>query len=90
MHEKLTRKLQQALVAAQQDALANDNPAIEPAHLLAALLADEESGAAAICGQAGADIDLLQREVAAEIARLPRVGESSGEVAVSRELSAPD
>ena len=87
MHEKLTRKLQQALVAAQQDALANDNPAIEPAHLLAALLADEESGAAAICGQAGADIDLLQREVAAEIARLPRVGESSGEVAVSRELS---
>ena len=63
MHEKLTRKLQQALVVAQQDALANDNPAIEPAHLLAALLADEESGATAICGQAGADIDLLQREV---------------------------
>ncbi len=39
--DKLTSKFQQALAEAQSLALGRDNPFIEPAHLMAALLDQE-------------------------------------------------
>ena len=42
--DKLTTKFQQALSEAQSIALAHDNQFIEPVHVLAAMLADEEGG----------------------------------------------
>lgn len=52
-YDKLTTKFQQALADAQSMALRNDNPYIEPAHLLAALLADNDSGASSLLAHAG-------------------------------------
>ena len=46
--DRLTTKFQQALADAQSLAARNDNSYIEPLHVLSALLADSESGAAAI------------------------------------------
>jgi len=46
--DKLTTKFQQAFADAQSLALGHDNPAIEPQHLLLALLNDSDSGAGAL------------------------------------------
>ena len=48
--DKLTTKFQQALADAQSLALGNDNGFIEPQHMLAALLAQEDGGTASIVG----------------------------------------
>ena len=42
--DKLTTKFQQALADAQSMAIGNDNPYIEPHHMLLALLQQEDSG----------------------------------------------
>ena len=42
--DKLTTKFQQALAEAQSLALSNDNQYIEPEHILAAIMDDEEGG----------------------------------------------
>ena len=46
--DKLTTKFQQALADAQSLALGNDNGFIEPQHLLAALLQQEDGGTASL------------------------------------------
>ena len=48
--DKLTTKFQQALADAQSRALGQDNPYIEPVHVLAAML-DEEDGEAPVTAQ---------------------------------------
>ena len=50
--DKLTTKFQEALSDAQSLALANDNGYIEPAHLLAAMLRQED-GPRALLARAG-------------------------------------
>ena len=52
--DKLTTAFQQALADAQSMAVARDNPYIEPAHLLAAML-DQADGPKALLDRAGAD-----------------------------------
>src|SRR6266540_1229610 len=51
--DKLTTKFQQALADAQSMALGNDNGFIEPQHLLAALLNQEDGGTASLLARAG-------------------------------------
>ena len=51
--DKLTTKFQQALADAQSMALGNDNGFIEPAHLLSALLNQEDGGTASLLARAG-------------------------------------
>ena len=51
--DKLTTKFQQAFADAQSLALGNDNGFIEPQHLLAALLAQEDGGTASLLARAG-------------------------------------
>ena len=52
--EKLTTAFQQALQDAQSAAAARNNPYIEPAHLLAAML-QQPDGPKALLDRAGAD-----------------------------------
>ena len=59
--DKLTTKFQQALADAQSLALGNDNGFIEPQHLLAALLAQEDGGTASLLRRAGVRASSLQR-----------------------------
>ena len=54
--DKLTTKFQQALADAQSLALGNDNGFIEPQHLLAALLAQEDGGTASLLARAGVNV----------------------------------
>ena len=58
--DKLTTKFQQALADAQSLALGNDNGFIEPQHLLAALLDQEDGGTASLLARAGVNVPRLQ------------------------------
>ncbi|MBI5936248.1 MAG: ATP-dependent chaperone ClpB [Betaproteobacteria bacterium] len=85
--DKLTTPFQQALADAQSLAVGNDNPYIEPVHLLAALVNQDGGSARPILEKAGvrvaALIDVLQKA----LDTLPKVEGTGGEVTVSRELN---
>src|SRR5438552_5170067 len=84
--DKLTTKFQQALADAQSAALANDSGFIEPAHLLLALLNQEDGGTASLLARAGVNVPPLKTAVQRTIARLPKVEGQGGEITVSRDL----
>src|SRR3954465_1690819 len=85
--DKLTTKFQQALADAQSQALANDNGFIEPQHLLAALLEQEDGGTASLLQRAGVSAAGLRKGLADSIARLPKVEGTGGDISVSRDLN---
>jgi ATP-dependent Clp protease ATP-binding subunit ClpB len=85
--DKLTTKFQQALADAQSQALAHDNGYIEPQHLLAALLAQEDGGTVSLLQRAGANVGGLKKALDDSIARLPKVEGTGGEINISRDLS---
>src|SRR5690348_13362456 len=85
--DKLTTKFQQALADAQSLALGNDNGFIEPQHLLAALLAQEDSGTASLLARAGVNVPRVQAALRTEINNLPKVSGTGGEITISRDLN---
>jgi ATP-dependent Clp protease ATP-binding subunit ClpB len=85
--EKFTTKLQEALAEAQSAALGHDHQYIEPQHLLAALLDQEDGGVAALVSKAGGNPGLMKKSLSESIARLPKVQGTPGEVMLSRELT---
>jgi ATP-dependent Clp protease ATP-binding subunit ClpB len=85
--DKLTTKFQQALGDAQSLALGNDAGFIEPVHLLAALLAQDDGGTASLLARAGVAVPRLQSALKTAIARLPKVEGTGGEISVSRDLN---
>lgn len=84
--DKLTTKFQQALSEAQSIALAHDNQFIEPVHVLAAMLADEEGGTVSLIERSGGNAQQVKREAVAAIENLPKVSGTGGDVQVSRDL----
>src|SRR2546423_6590134 len=85
--DKLTTKFQQALGDAQSVAVGQDNPFIEPLHLLAALLDQEDGGSASLLSRAGVNVPRLRDAARQAISRLPKVEGHGGEVQISRELN---
>ena len=85
--DKLTTKFQQALADAQSLAVGNDNPYIEPVHVLSALIAQEDGGTASLFARAGVNLARLRDSLKAAIGRLPKVEGQGGEVSISRELN---
>src|SRR5216110_1273875 len=85
--DKLTTKFQQALADAQSLALGNDNGFIEPQHLLAALLQQEDGGTASLLARAGVNVPPLKAALTKAIGRLPKVEGQGGEISISRELN---
>jgi ATP-dependent Clp protease ATP-binding subunit ClpB len=85
--DKLTTKFQQALADAQSLALGHDNGFIEPQHLLAALLAQEDGGTASLLQRAGVNVGALRKAVDDAIGRLPKVEGQGGEISISRDLT---
>ncbi len=83
--EKLTTQFQEALGEAQSLAVAQDNPYIEPLHLLAAML--RQDGPKALLGRAGANVSGMAAAVQAAIGRLPQVQGNEGNIQISRELN---
>ena len=85
--DKLTTKFQQALNDAQSIAVGNDNPSIEPQHLLQALLNQDDGGTASLLAHAGANLSALKTGLQQAIERLPKVENNAGDVAISRDLN---
>ena len=85
--DKLTTRFQQALADAQSLAVGRDHPAIEPVHLMWALLNQDGGSTQPLLLQAGVNADQLRNRLAASLDRLPTLGQASGEVAIGPELS---
>ena len=86
--DKLTTKFQEALAEAQSSANANENAYIEPLHVLAAMLQQDDGGARSLLARSGVNAGGLAAAVTAAIARLPKVQGGDGQVNISRELNA--
>jgi ATP-dependent Clp protease ATP-binding subunit ClpB len=84
--DKLTTKFQQALADAQSLALGQDNPYIEPQHVLMALLNQEDGGTASLLARAGVNLGALKADLQKSIQRLPKVEGTGGEITLSRDL----
>ncbi|MEK8034782.1 ATP-dependent chaperone ClpB [Ideonella sp. DXS29W] len=82
--DKLTTAFQQALAEAQSLAVARDNPYIEPAHLLQAML-DQPDGPKALLDRAGANSAALRTAMETAINGLPSV-QGGGPVQAGRDL----
>lgn len=82
--DKLTTKFQEALAEAQSLANVGDNPYIEPAHLLLAMLRQDD-GPKSLLQRAGVNVGGLQRAAEDAVKRLPQV-QGGEQVQVSRDL----
>ncbi len=85
--DKFTTRFQQAFADAQSLAVGGDNPYLEPQHLLAALLGQQDGGTASLLARAGINVGGLRGALKNATGRLPRVEGAGGEISVSRELS---
>ena len=85
--DKLTTKFQQALSDAQSMAVGQDQQFIEPQHLLAAMLQQEDAGTASLLQRAGVNVAPLRAALHKAIERLPSVDGHGGEVSVGRDLA---
>lgn len=85
--DKLTTTFQLALQEAQSLAVGRDHQFIEPVHLMAAMLNQDNSTVAALYQRTGADVNAIKSECQQVIERLPSVSGTGGEVHVSNSLS---
>ncbi|QEI06070.1 ATP-dependent chaperone ClpB [Pigmentiphaga aceris] len=84
--DRLTTKFQQALGDAQSLAARRDNPYMEGVHVLAAMLADADSGAPSLLAHAGVAVPKLQAAVESAMAGLPQVQGGEANIQPSRDL----
>jgi ATP-dependent Clp protease ATP-binding subunit ClpB len=77
--DKLTVKAQEAMQAAQSLADQHDHQAIEPEHVLAALLQQREGVVGPILAKLGARGDAVERQLEGDLARMPKVRGGSGQ-----------
>ncbi len=85
--DRLTSKLQLALSDSQSLAVGLDHPAIEPAHLLQALLDQQGGSIKPLLMQVGFDVTSLRKELTKELDRLPKIQNPTGDVNMSQELA---
>ena len=71
--EKMTVKAREALQSAQDIAATHENQAIEPVHLLSALVAQVDGVVSPLLARLGIRSEILNQELEREIGRLPRV-----------------
>ena len=85
--DRLTSKLQLALSDSQSLAVGLDHPAIEPAHLLQALIDQQGGSIKPLLMQVGFDVAGLRKELAKELDRLPKIQNPTGDVNMSPEMA---
>jgi len=83
--DKFTTRFQEALGEAQSLALGRDNPYIEPSHVLAAMLAQDD-GPRALLQRAGVNVQGLKTALDGLVAGLPQVSGSGQTVQAGRDL----
>ncbi|MDP5894738.1 ATP-dependent chaperone ClpB [Pseudomonas aeruginosa] len=85
--DRLTSKLQLALSDAQSLAVGHDHPAIEPVHLLSALLEQQGGSIKPLLMQVGFDIAALRSGLNKELDVLPKIQSPTGDVNLSQDLA---
>ena len=83
--DKLTTRFQEALADAQSLALGNDNPYIEPIHLLLAMLRQPDGATKNLLARAGVNTGALDTALDRAIKHLPQV-QGDQQVQVGRDL----
>ena len=84
--EKLTTRLQLALADARSLAVGRDHQFIEPAHLLMALLDQQDGGVRPLLARADVNVDQLRTGLGVLIERIAPVTGTAGDVHVGRDL----
>lgn len=85
--DKLTSKFQVAIADAQSLAVGRDHAYIEPVHLMTALLDQEGGSVRHLLMQSGVNINLLRSHLGEALDKLPTIGDATGEVHLSNDLS---
>lgn len=84
--DKLTNQLQTALADAQSIAVGNDHSAIEPVHLLLALLNQQGGSIRPILNRAGFDVIGLQKVLDNQLDQVAKISAPTGEANLSQDL----
>ncbi|MCH9636494.1 MAG: ATP-dependent chaperone ClpB [Candidatus Rickettsiella isopodorum] len=85
---KLTSQFQNALTESQSLAVGRDNAFIEPAHLMFALLQQENGTVRPLLSKANVNLNQLTRDLEETMARLPKVQSSTpGEIYPSKDFT---
>lgn len=85
--DRLTSKLQLALSDAQSQAVGHDHSAIEPLHLMLALLDQQGGSIKPLLMQVGFDITALRAGLTKELDGLPKIQNPTGDVNLSQDLA---
>ncbi|WP_422422805.1 ATP-dependent chaperone ClpB [Pseudomonas sp. GZD-222] len=85
--DRLTSKLQLALSDSQSLAVGMDHPAIEPAHLLQALIDQQGGSIKPLLMQVGFDVNSLRKALSNELDQLPKIQNPTGDVNMSQDLA---
>ena len=86
--DRLTTKFQEALADAQSLAVGKDNPTVEPAHVLLAMLKQGEGSVRGVISKAGGNPQVLIKGVEAEVHNLPQVANNAGQIQIGSKLQA--
>ena len=85
--DRYTQKSQEAILAAQRLAQEYNHQAIEPAHLLLALLNQQEGVVPALAMKVAGGVEALRNDVAQDLDKRSRVYGAGGEVGLARPAS---
>ncbi len=85
--DKLTSRFQSALADAQSLAVGRDHQFMEPAHVFAALLDQQDGTTRPLLVKAGANVAKLRKDLDSAIDKLPTVQGTPGDVHVSQDLN---
>ncbi|MCB1837583.1 MAG: type VI secretion system ATPase TssH, partial [Alcanivoracaceae bacterium] len=85
--DKFTARLQEALSEAQSLAVGRSNSAIEPVHLVLALLQQRGGSARPILQRAGANVADLETALQMALERVPTLQQFTGDVQLSQNLA---
>ncbi|TBU92965.1 ATP-dependent chaperone ClpB [Phytopseudomonas dryadis] len=85
--DRLTSKLQLALSDAQSLAVGHDHAAIEPLHLMQALLDQQGGSIRPLLMQVGFDVNSLRQALSKELDHLAKIQNPTGDVNLSQDLA---
>ncbi len=84
---KYTQKSQEAILNAQQIAQDYNHQSIEPAHLLLALLRQDDGVVPAIVGKVAGSVQSLRNELTQELERRPKIHGSNADIGLAQQTS---
>ena len=84
--EQLTTKFQEALVDAESIAVSLDHPYIEAAHLLKALVDQQDGSTVSLLMQSGVNMAMLNQKIKESFGKVAQVMGNQGKIVMSRDL----